>query len=272
MTVLLKRAWSRHKDKFKISIITPSLNSAQYLEEAIESVLAQEYKNVEHVIVDGGSDDGTLEILKKYKHLIWVSEPDNGQSCAMNKGFRMSSGNIIGYLNADDYYLPDAFNTVIKYFKTGANFVVGKVKVIMEHGNGWICDPKVDHLDMLRHWEPQAFCVNPVGYFYKREIQVKVGGYNESNHHAMDLEFLLAASQNWKLTKVSENNELGVFRFFKGTKTDKLLNSMEWLSMESYSFIEEFLKKLPDDYVKQYKRDRIIGYEEKKIKQRRRNN
>ena len=81
----------------KISVITPSLNSGAYIEEAIQSVLAQQYPNFEHIIVDGGSADETLEILRRYQHLKWISEPDRGQSHAMNKGFRMSSGDIIGY-------------------------------------------------------------------------------------------------------------------------------------------------------------------------------
>jgi glycosyltransferase involved in cell wall biosynthesis len=100
----------------KISIITPSFNSVNYIERAIKSVLSQDYDNWEHIIVDGGSMDGTLEILKKYPHLVWVSEPDRGQSDAMNKGFQMSTGEIIGYLNADDWYKEDALQYVNDFF------------------------------------------------------------------------------------------------------------------------------------------------------------
>jgi len=96
----------------KISVITPSLNSGEHIERAIQSVLAQNYDNFEHIIVvDGLSTDNTLDILKKYPHLTWVSEKDSGQSNAMNKGFAMSSGEIIVYLNADDYFLPEAFRS-----------------------------------------------------------------------------------------------------------------------------------------------------------------
>jgi glycosyltransferase involved in cell wall biosynthesis len=114
----------------KISIITPSYNSGQHIEDAINSVLGQEYERFEHIVVDGGSEDNTVEILGKYPHVKWVSEPDNGQSHAMNKGFAMSSGDIIGYLNADDYYLPGAFKSVLHYFEEDADCVVGKVKVL----------------------------------------------------------------------------------------------------------------------------------------------
>ena len=93
----------------KFSIITPSFNSGDTLERAIQSVLAQDYKNFEHIIVDGCSTDGALEILEKYPHLRWISEFDKGQVDAMNKGFAMAEGEIIGYLNADDYYLEGSF-------------------------------------------------------------------------------------------------------------------------------------------------------------------
>ena len=82
-----------------------------YIEDAIQSVLKQNYKNFEHIIIDGNSTDNTIEILKKYKHLKWISEKDEGQSDALNKGFKRCTGDIIGWLNSDDYYLEDTFNT-----------------------------------------------------------------------------------------------------------------------------------------------------------------
>ena len=91
----------------KISIITPSFNQGKYIEQTILSVLNQSYKNFEHIICDGGSTDGTVDVLKKYKHLIWVSEEDEGQSDALSKALSMSSGDIIGWINSDDYYYSD---------------------------------------------------------------------------------------------------------------------------------------------------------------------
>jgi glycosyltransferase involved in cell wall biosynthesis len=102
-------------EKLKISVITPSLNQGKYIEECILSVLNQGYDNFDHIIIDGGSTDNTLTVLRKYKHLIWVSEPDEGQSDAINKGFKMASGEIIGWLNADDRYLPGTFHSVAEY-------------------------------------------------------------------------------------------------------------------------------------------------------------
>lgn len=98
----------------KISIITPSYQQGKYIERAIKSVINQNYPNIEHIIIDGGSTDDTLDILKKYRHLKWISEKDEGQSDALNKGFRMATGGIIGWLNCDDYYEQGAFFRVVQ--------------------------------------------------------------------------------------------------------------------------------------------------------------
>src|SRR6202012_2755610 len=93
----------------KISIITPSYNQGQFIEDAIRSVLDQGYPDFEHIVIDNCSTDGTLDVLRKYPHIKWVSEPDGGQSAALNKGFRMSTGDVLAWLNCDDFYLPGAF-------------------------------------------------------------------------------------------------------------------------------------------------------------------
>ncbi len=158
-----------------ISVITPSYNAADYIEEAIESVLNQSYKFYEHIIVDGGSTDGTLDILKKYPHLKWISEPDNGQSDAMNKGFTYSKGDIIVYLNADDYFDPDAFLAVINSFNEERNtdIVVGNLKIEFEGGNSEITgiNFKPDLFSMLNWWKSDCYPYNPVSYFYLRKVQ-----------------------------------------------------------------------------------------------------
>jgi glycosyltransferase involved in cell wall biosynthesis len=96
-------------DQTLVSIITPSYNKGQFIEETILSVQRQTYKNIEHIIIDSKSTDNTLPILEKHESgIIWISEPDDGQSDAINKGWRMAKGDIIAYLNADDTYLPNA--------------------------------------------------------------------------------------------------------------------------------------------------------------------
>ena len=100
-----------------VSIITPSFNKGPYIEETLQSVRNQTYPHIEHIVIDGGSTDETLPILEKYSgDIVWISEPDKGQSDAINKGWRRSHGEIIVYLNADDTYLPDAVEIAVNYF------------------------------------------------------------------------------------------------------------------------------------------------------------
>jgi len=102
-------------DTPSISIVTPSLNQGRYIEQTIQSVLLQNYPNFEHIVIDGGSTDGTVEILKKYPHLKWISEKDSGQSEALNKGLKMATGDIIAWINSDDWYAEGAFNNVASF-------------------------------------------------------------------------------------------------------------------------------------------------------------
>ena len=96
----------------RISVITPSLNQGQYIEDSILSVLQQGYENFEHIVIDGGSRDNTLEVLRRYPHVRWISEPDKCQSDALNKGFKMAIGDLVGWLNSDEYYFPGALKTI----------------------------------------------------------------------------------------------------------------------------------------------------------------
>lgn len=200
-----------------ISVITPSLNSGAYLEHAIRSVREQRYPNFEHIVVDGGSEDRTVDVLKRYPHLKWVSEADKGQSDAMNKGFELSSGEIIVYLNADDYFKPGAFEAVASEMSDASKFVVGQVEVLKPGGQGFLNDPKVELAQMLRWWQPNAYCYNSAGYFYDREIQEQVGGFSVEDHLTMDYEFLIKARQVTAFKKISK--VLACFRLFPGTKT-----------------------------------------------------
>lgn len=115
-----------------ISIITVSFNSEKYIEQTIKSVLDQSYKNIEYIIIDGGSSDQTVKIIKKYNNKIdyWVSEKDSGLWNAMNKGINLSKGSIIGIINSDDYYYKNALQTIANYFNKNPDidFVFGSVK------------------------------------------------------------------------------------------------------------------------------------------------
>lgn len=120
-----------------LSIITPSYNQGQYIESTIQSVLNQNYSNIEYIVVDGGSTDETLEILKRYEgRLKWISEKDNGPEDAINKGFRMARGDLFAWIASDDEYLPDTFSTIVNYFfqHPDVDMVYGKARYIDSNG------------------------------------------------------------------------------------------------------------------------------------------
>ena len=219
--------------------------------------MGQSYPYFEHIVVDGGSTDGTVDILKRYPHLTWISEPDTGQSNAMNKGFDMATGDVISYLNADDYFLPVAFASVLPAFSAGAEFVVGDVLVKMDEGY-FVNSPRLRFQEMIRHWEPNAFPNNPVGYFYHRKIQEQVP-FNEDNHLMMDVEFLLESSLLTDFVKVDD--VLGVYRAFGDTKTLQVQVDPNYWSGNSFSVLDRFIDYLPAQDRAGYIADRKQGLE-----------
>lgn len=193
----------------KISILSPSFNSENTIEKAILSVLRQGYPNFEHIICDGGSKDGTLDIIKKYPHIKYVSEPDKGQCDAMNKAFKMSTGEIISYLNVDDYYQRGAFKKIAKAFEENpdSDMVVGNLYFEFED-HTYIRKPEIEYKKIMLPFK-YIFPINPVSYFYKRKVQENTGPFPLDNHYTMDYWFLLQAYQKNKLIKVEDY--LGTF-------------------------------------------------------------
>jgi len=200
----------------KISVLTPSFNSGKYIERAIESVLLQNYDDFEHIITDGGSTDDTISIVEKYPHIKFVSEADKGQSDAMNKAFKMSSGEIIVYLNADDEFLPGVFNTVNGEFSSNgsADMVVGNLLFKTDEETlTRIPSNKYSHI--FQYWL-NVFPNNPVSYFYKRKVQESIGDFPIDDHFAMDLWFLLKAYRKFNIHKVES-----IFGIFHSDGTNK---------------------------------------------------
>lgn len=169
----------------KISILTPSYNQGQYIEENILSVLNQNYPNFEHIIIDGGSTDNTVEILKKYQHLKWVSEPDEGQSDALNKGLKMATGEIIGWINSDDYYKENIFTDVAKEFKKkDVQWIIGNLINKYELINKYYRkkSPKVTYKTLIL---PKSV-MSQQSTFFKKNLVLKAGGWDKDIYMCMD--------------------------------------------------------------------------------------
>lgn len=209
----------------KISVITPSLNQCQFIEETILSVLNQYYPNLEYIIIDGGSSDASLEIIKKYEqHLAyWVSEKDNGQSHAINKGFRKASGEIICWINSDDILIPGTLRIVADYFNKHPN-------VLFVNGNALRidCESKIiftQHIIKQNSWFGKfgIFNMAQPSMFWRRELFNKIGYLNESFHGEMDKEFLIRIFES-KIKIGCIDKTLSAVRLHSNTKTSKAKN------------------------------------------------
>lgn len=180
-----------------VSIVTPSYNQAQFLEETICSVLEQVYPRIEYWIVDGGSTDGSLEIIRRYApHLAgWVSEPDRGQTEAINKGFAMAGGEILAWLNSDDTYLPEAVSEAVNYLESHPEIgmVYGDAHLIDERGRviGEFPARQTDYHRLRRGYVhiPQQTA------FFRADLWREVGPLDPSFFFAMDYDLWVRLSQ-----------------------------------------------------------------------------
>src|SRR5215475_7837704 len=171
----------------RISIVTPSFNQGQFIEETICSILDQQYPNLEYIIIDGGSTDNTLDIIKKYeRHLAyWVSEKDRGASDAIAKGFAKTTGSIMAYLNSDDIYMPGALDAAAAALTTPeVDLVYGNSRWLSSDGRN-ICDRRQTPFTALGYLYG-GFDLQQPTTFWKREIFEKAGGMDPSFQFAFD--------------------------------------------------------------------------------------
>ena len=203
----------------KFSIITPSFNQARFLEENIKSVLDQQYPSAEHIIIDGGSTDGTLAILKKYPHLQWVSEPDRGQAHALNKGIAKANGEIIGWINSDDGYLADTLTEVAELFE--------RPDVMVVYGDGDEIDESstllrtivpcgIERESFIRYWWWQYEYCQP-SFFFRHQALQRVGFLNENLHYTMDHDLLIRLIGEYEFTYLPKR--LSYYRLHGHSKT-----------------------------------------------------
>jgi GT2 family glycosyltransferase len=188
------RPWPR------ITVVTPSYRQAEFLEATLRSVLLQGYPDLEYIVVDGGSDDGSVEILERYSPWLhaWSSEPDRGQSHAINKGFRRATGEILAWLNSDDLYYPGALETVARLFdRTGCDLLFGAMDKVEVTPTGVRPVKRSTPLDgepihpfpILANgrWHRFHFIQPPM--FWRRWVWERTGGLDERYHYVMDREW-----------------------------------------------------------------------------------
>lgn len=221
----------------KISIVTPSLNQGRYIERTIQSVLSQDYPNLEYLVLDGGSSDHTLDILKRYSGRVkWISEKDSGQTNAINKGLSMANGEIFAYLNADDLFLPGTLNRVARQFlkRPDAMWLTGKCLIIDEHDrevrrlitaykNIWL---GIHHPSLLLITD----YISQPATFWRADIMAETGLFDENLHYAMDYEYWLRLSIKYPLTILPEY--LAAFRVHADSKNMNAGHGRDYIDEE----------------------------------------
>ncbi len=214
----------------KISIVTPSFNQAKFIERTINSVINQAGNfELEYIIVDGGSSDGSIDIIKRYAerdHRIkWLAEPDKGQSDAINKGLRLATGDVVTYLNSDDIYLPGALQKVADFFQSHpkTQWAYGRCRIIDESDNEvrpavtWY---KNQLLRRYRYW--LLLVVNYISQpatFWRRRLLPEIGYFNPKEHLVMDYEYWLRLEKHHPAGVI--NKYLACFRIHAAAKSGR---------------------------------------------------
>ena len=175
-----------------VTIVTPSYNQADYLERTILSVLNQDYPRIEYIVIDGGSTDGSIDIIKRYENRIafWISEPDNGQSHAINKGFKHATGEIFNWLNSDDILMPSATSIAVHYLTTYPQYgmVYGDRLVVDQHDQILAC---IELPSFSRFLYKFGGFLPQETSFFRRELWRQANGLDEDLHISMDRDLWL---------------------------------------------------------------------------------
>ena len=232
----------------KFSIIVPSYNQGDFISQTIDSILNQSYKNVEILVIDGGSTDSTIEVLKKYgENIFWLSEKDRGQTHAINKGLALAKGDIITFINSDDYYLDGTLENVARRFQSnkGKFWLTGDYIIVNEQG---------ERIQLLVGKYKSFFrkfisfnlltVLNPINQpstFFRRELIQKLQHFKEELHYTMDYEFYLRAIKIDRPIVISD--KLSAFRIHENSKGG---------SQYKIQFKEEF------DVAKQYQKNKFL--------------
>ena len=235
----------------KISIITPSLNQVNFLEETIRSILLQNYPNLEFIIIDGGSTDGSIEVIKKYEKWItyWISEKDNGQSHAINKGLLKISGTLFNWINSDDILAPSSLLHIgMSYLKKPTLAICGLTSNFDEKSK----QISVTYAMGVKENAENTFCyplINQPGTFYHSSVILEIGLLNESLHFIMDLEFWRRFIGRFGISNIRHlNSQICFFRYHSQSKSTLQHDNFAKETILIDLYISKLLK-FPDFYI-----------------------
>lgn len=237
-----------------ISVITPSYNQGQFIRETIESVLSQDYPAIEYIVVDGGSSDGTVNILQEYgDRIIWISELDEGQADAVNKGVRLAKGEFIGWLNSDDIYEPGALSTVIETFQKNPDIsvVYGEAWHITNSGQ-IIARYPIEPFNYRRLAETCYIC-QPAA-FIRTNSFLEAGLLRTDLHLCMDYEFWIRLGH--KKSFLYTSNVLASSRLYPENKT---FSRTDEVFREVMTMISQYYGYVPITWVYGYLQNRTRG-------------
>jgi glycosyltransferase involved in cell wall biosynthesis len=205
-----------------ITIVTPSFNQGQFIEETILSVLNQTYKNIQYIIVDGGSTDKTMEVINKYRDRIdiIIREKDKGQTNAINKGFRLAKGKLVGWINSDDILYPDCIEKIVELYENnndGAIYYCSTLDWINE--NGAFLTKRYVSISNKEYLLNTNSSIIQQGSFYSNKLVKKINYLDEEIYYCMDLDLWLRLLDYGPIYSLKEKS-YSAFRMYSGTKTD----------------------------------------------------
>lgn len=217
----------------KISILTPTFNQGEFIEQTIRSVLLQNYPNLEYIIFDAGSTDNTLEIIKKYENWItyWVSEKDDGQAHAINKGISRCTGEIFNWLNSDDYYYADCFQTLVENFDKDLHIIAGSYRFFEDRKNG---NNKIVNFNLSKTVEETiaSILINQPSTFFRLDILKSLGSFDERLQYVMDQDIWKKYLFRYGQDKIKIlKKDLTHFRFHSNSKTFQFYFNNEYKSI-----------------------------------------